>query len=307
MGSNLEALVRFIHRLLATATVIALLSSCSDSDQGSLTDELDAALDRIEQLELSLAQAEAASGTSTTTSTVAPTSTTAAPTTTTASPTTTTTTAPVSEESGGQDCVVETTGGAIAGIEFETDILKAVATLVDRCGVPDINSGWSWSCALNGPGYDGPVEPERNMIWGNLRVTFWRQPDSTWVPQEFSETPTYFNAGTLWSWQFLDWDEDRVALDLQEAGITFGTPMSEIAAAVGVGEAPDAWYAESGSWDDPWDAYVDNVLSVFGLLEFVGGDGVNYAGWVDDPSPATFEDALATTNRGLIGRPSFCD
>ena len=28
-----------LYRLLATATVIALLSSCSDSDQGSLTDE----------------------------------------------------------------------------------------------------------------------------------------------------------------------------------------------------------------------------------------------------------------------------
>ncbi len=52
MGSYLEALVTFLYRLLATATVIALLSSCSDSDQGSLTDDLDAALDRIEQLEL---------------------------------------------------------------------------------------------------------------------------------------------------------------------------------------------------------------------------------------------------------------
>ena len=93
MGPYLEALVTFLYRLLATATVIALLSSCSDSDQGSLTDELDAALDRIEQLELSLVQAEAASETSTTTSTVAPTSTTAAPTTTTAAPTTTTTAA----------------------------------------------------------------------------------------------------------------------------------------------------------------------------------------------------------------------
>ncbi len=46
----------FLHRLLATATVIALLSSCSDSDQGSLTDELDAALDRIEQVSMNLAQ-----------------------------------------------------------------------------------------------------------------------------------------------------------------------------------------------------------------------------------------------------------
>ena len=104
-----------------------------------------------------------------------------------------------------------------------------------------------------------------------------------------------------------DWDEDWVALDLQEAGITFGTPMSEIAAAVGVGQAPDAWYAESGSWDDPWGAYVDNVLSVFGILDFVGGDGVPYAGWVDDFSPETFEDALASTNLGLIGQPLFCD
>ena len=307
MGSHLEALVTFLYRLLATATVIALLSSCSDSDQGSLTDDLDAALDRIEQLELSLAQAEAASGTSTTTSTVAPTSTTAEPTTTTASPTTTTTTAPVSEESGGQDCVLDTTGGAIAGLEFGTDIVEAVATLVDQCGLPDIDSGWGWSCAMGGPEWDGPQEPERHMIWGNLKVRFWRQPDNTWVAQEFSETPAYSDAGTLWSWQFSDWDEDRVALDLQEAGISFGTPMSEIAAAVGVGQAPDAWYAESGTWDDPWGAYVDNVLSVFGLLDFVGGDGVPYAGWVDDFSPATFEDALASTNLGLIGQPLFCD
>ena len=125
----------FLYRLLATATVIALLSSCSDSDQGSLTDELDAALDRIEQ------QPRTRVGTS----------------------------------RGGlgnpdndvnrrtnehdrstddnnritdddhDDCsnslksqagktvCSATTGGAIAGLEFGTDIVEAVATLVDQC------------------------------------------------------------------------------------------------------------------------------------------------------------------------------
>ena len=66
MGSYLEALVTFLYRLLATATVIALLSSCSDRDQGSLTDERNVALDRFHQHASARAQAEAASGTPTT-------------------------------------------------------------------------------------------------------------------------------------------------------------------------------------------------------------------------------------------------
>jgi len=105
-----------------------------------------------------------------------------------------------------------------------------------------------------------------------------------------------------------------VVLDIQEAGISFGVPLNEIVAAVGVGVPPDDWHAQewdvfSDFHDDPWDAYVTHVLSVFGLLSFVGGDGVHYSGWVDvDGSPATFEDALAGADLWEIGgAPSFCD
>jgi len=296
-----EVPMKFAHIVLTAATFVVLLSSCSGSEQEGLTDELDTALERIEQLELSLEEAGSNSGT---TSTSAPTSTTAAP--------TTTTTVPSVEQASAKDCVLETTGGAIAGVDSGTDIVLAVATLVDQCGLPDIDSGWGWSCAMGGPEWDGPQEPERSMIWGNLKLTFWRQPDNIWEPQEFSESPTYSDAGALSSWQFFDWGEERVVLDIQEAGISFGVPLSEIVAAVGVGVPPDDWYAQewdifSDFYDDPWDAYVDNVLSVFGLLSFVGGDGVHYSGWVDSASPATFEDALAGADLGGIGAPSFCD
>ncbi len=106
-----------------------------------------------------------------------------------------------------------------------------------------------------------------------------------------------------------------MVLDLQEAGISLGTPLSEIAEAVGVAVAPHDWYAEewdtfSQGYDDPWDAYVDNVLSVFGMLQFVGGDGVQYSGWLEDFSPATpanFEEALASTGLSMIGTLPLCD
>ena len=200
---------------------------------------------------------------------------------------------------------METTDGAIAGIDDGTDIVLAVATLVDKCGLPDLDSGWGWSCAMGGPDWDGPQEPERTISWGGLVLTFWRQPDNMWAPQEFSESPTYSDAGVLSSWRFSGWEEDRVALDIHEAGISLGTPLSEIAEAVGVAVAPHDWYTE-GSWDD----YVDYVLGVFGIMDFVGGDGVVYSGWIEDfppTTPANFEEALASTSLSMIGELQFCD
>ncbi len=168
---------------------------------------------------------------------------------------------------------------------------------------------------MGGPGFDGPQEPERTLAWGGLVLKFWRQPDNMWEPQEFSESPTYSDAGVLSSWRFAGWEEDRVALDIQEAGISLGTPLSEIAEAVGVAVAPHDWYAEewdnfSQFYDDPWDAYVDNVLGVFGALDFLGGDGVVYSGWIENfppTTPANFEEALASTSLSMIGELQFCD
>ena len=204
------------------------------------------------------------------------------------------------------DCVLDTTDGAIAGIENGTDIVTATTTLVEQCGLPDYDSGWGWSCRMGGPDWDGPEEPERTLMWGNLSLTFWRQPqDLSWDQQQLGEIPTYSDSGALTNWLFSDAGEDRVILDVQEAGISFGTPLDQVAQAVGVGERPDKWYEDS--FEDPWSAYVDNVLSVFGLLDFTGGNGLVFAGQTSSFSPATFEDALAGAELSYFGMPAFCD
>lgn len=208
------------------------------------------------------------------------------------------------------DCVLETTGGAIAGLPREgADIILAVTTIVDRCGPPDVDTGWGWSCAMGGPGWEGPQEPERSLTWGNLTLVFWRQPDNTWEPQEYSEEPTYFDAGHLMRWSFLDFGDDRVMLDIQETGISFGSPMTEVAELVGVSQRPDAFYeAQPDVYDDPWEAYVEYQLGVFGRLSFGGEDGVTYVGSITGSwAPADFEEALDNSELSMVGQPSYCD
>lgn len=285
-----------IIRMLVAITALALLASAC----GGSGDETAEAPPTTEASATNDAESTETSATPTTSA--APTTTTESPTTTTTSESpTTSTTVPTAEQVTGSDCVLETTDGAIAGIDDGTDIVLAVATLVDRCGLPDLDSGWGWSCAMGGPDWDGPQEPERAIAWGGLVLTFWRQPDNTWAPQEFSESPTYSDSGVLSSWRFSGWEDDRVALDIQEAGISLGTPLSEIAEAVGVAVAPHDLNT-GGSWDD----YVDYVLGVFGIMDFVGGDGVVYSGF-PPTTPANFEEALASTSLSMIGELQFCD
>ena len=200
--------VSLLKQLGLCAVVTASLSGCGGTE--STSDELEAALDRIEELETAQQEAgEAPTNTTTTaaaptTTAAAPTTTAAAPTTTTAAPTTTTTTVPVCNPSW--SAAPDVTAGwpsaafSAPGRSLQEEVRIGTHPGYDRFLVEfeeggRTPNGWSVSWISGTPLHDGSGEPVD--IAGNefLEVRYlgsagWVTYPEAWYqgPQEFFGT-----------------------------------------------------------------------------------------------------------------------